>query len=94
MNKPVASTEFRRFADSLHVVDDEVEITRRIPGSPVSACAMEAEKLRALATLISGTGFETFDGLDVQLKDNLMLLFVDIADCVANLAGLAAAIEG
>jgi hypothetical protein len=92
--RTTSAVEFQRFDDTTRVVNGNVEvISRMLSETPASACARQAEKLRALAALISGAGFETFTGLETQLQDNLMLLLGDLVDCVANLAGLAAEAE-
>ncbi|PRG76145.1 hypothetical protein C6T58_24815 [Burkholderia multivorans] len=88
------AVEFSKFGDTVRVVGHDVEVTKRMfCESPASACSTRAEQLRALATLVSGAGFQVFDGLDSGLKDNVMLLVGDLASDVANLAALAVEAE-
>jgi len=88
------AVEFSKFGDTVRVVDHDVEVTKRMfCESPASACSTRAEQLRALTVLVSGAGFQIFDGLDSGLKDNVMLLVGDLASDVANLAALTVEAE-
>lgn len=91
MAKPISSVvEFTKFGDTARLDGHDVEVTKRMfCASPASACSTQAEKLRGLTTLISGGGFDTFDGLDGEIKASILWLVEDLANDVANLAALS-----
>lgn len=92
--RPVQAVEVTKYCSTVRMVDHDIEITNRMPcDSPAGACFTRAEQLRALTVLVSGGGFEHFDGLATELKDSLMTLFGDLASDVANLAALAVKVE-
>lgn len=85
---------FSKFGETVRTIGADVEIISRLYcQSPAEACSTRAEQLRALTVLMSGAGFEVFDGLEISLKDNMMMLLNGLADDVANLAALAVEAE-
>ncbi|RQU40212.1 hypothetical protein DF147_21540 [Burkholderia cenocepacia] len=81
--------ELTKFGSTVRTSRQDVEITNRMYESPAGACSTRAEQLRGLTTLISGGGFDTFDGLDREIKASIVGLLEDLAGDVANLAALS-----
>jgi hypothetical protein len=57
--------------------------------TPASACKVVVSKLEALTMMISGEGFDAFDGLNDQSKANVLWLISDLAEEASVLAELA-----
>lgn len=81
---------FGQFGTTVTYDGDDVTVTKKFfCDSPASACVTISSKLEALMLMLSGEGFDAFDSLHEESKNNLLWLISDMAHETRTLAELA-----